>query len=132
MATSVQGNGIYWAIGNLVHNLSGTFYHNSVDLNSNVEVKRIKGSDGRTQTAVYVDQIDELTFESVPIGAAGITNATVTLPAFGTKVTITGGRASSLATATWIVEPPLGLTFGNDSEAKFKCKLTRYEAITPA
>lgn len=126
-----QGSGIYWAIGNLTHNLPGTFNHQSVDFSGNCEVKSLKNAQGQTTTWVFYDNIDELTFESEVIGSAGITNATVTLPAYGTKVTISGGPASSLDTATWVVFPPVGLVFGNENDCKFKCILKRAESITP-
>jgi hypothetical protein len=132
MATFAQGNGIYFSIGNLTHNLPGSFYHNGVEYQFQCETKLIKNSSGITSTIVFVDNVDDLDFESVPIGAAGILNATVSLPTFGLKVTISGGPAASLATATWMVFPPLGLTFSNDNEAKFKCKLKRFEGVTPA
>ena len=128
---TIQGTGIWWSVGNVTHNLAGTFNHQSVDLSSTAEVKKIKNASGQTVTFIWYDLMDELTFESVPVGAAGITNATVTLPTFGAKITVSGGPAASLNTATWMVDSPYGLKFDNEGVAKFTCKLTRAESVTP-
>ena len=131
MATGI-GIGIKWGLGTTTGgssgSLSGSLRWQTAEYSKTAEKATVENEAGETIQVTYFNQVEECTFESVPVASSGLSAAIAGVDDWGTKVTVVSD-ITPLNQTNWYVEEPK-VKFSNKESAKYTCKLVRWPNIS--